>query len=218
MSYEVIKELLDKLSCELVLADPNSPDTLSCLLPILKGIHANCMKLSLKDECQMIQNSRKNIEAMLKDPSNADIDFMELEATLAQLTEALQMSAQSEQQDVQPDEGPTEANEASSEAVDVSDDDEHQMESLLEDLSHLIGVYCPGEFPDLGSLISIFERLSDIAKENDLTALYSGIPGLQRLCGKSDTGKHAQNKTSGRGFGPDEVHSGPYAQKRALCL
>ena len=57
MSYEIIKELLEKFSCELVLADPEEPTSLSVLLPILKNIHTHCMKFSLATEAGEILKS-----------------------------------------------------------------------------------------------------------------------------------------------------------------
>ncbi len=66
MSLEKIENLVEKLSCDLILADPDEPESLSSLLPILKQAHDKYRKLSLNDGAKEILRARKIIDLVLK--------------------------------------------------------------------------------------------------------------------------------------------------------
>ncbi len=71
MSYQIINELVERFSCDLVRADFKDPKTLSGLLPILKQIHTQCMALSLKSEAKDIIQARNLINECIKNnPEN----------------------------------------------------------------------------------------------------------------------------------------------------
>ena len=67
MYYEIIKELVEKFSCELVLADSQEPKSLSVLLPILKNIHFQCIRLSLTSPAKKIIEARNLINTSIRD-------------------------------------------------------------------------------------------------------------------------------------------------------
>jgi len=60
MTEEVIGNLIEKLSCDFVLADPDEPETLSQLLPVLKQIHVKCVKSGLRDKAGLVLQAKKN--------------------------------------------------------------------------------------------------------------------------------------------------------------
>ena len=72
MPYEKIKNLIEKFSCELVLADLEEANSLSGLLPLLKHLHTQCMRVSLKSEAKKIIQARNLInECIRNNPTNA---------------------------------------------------------------------------------------------------------------------------------------------------
>ena len=127
MSYEIIKELMEKFSCELVLADVEDPKSLSALLPILKNLHSQYMKLSLPSEAKEMIKARNIINSSIKNNSkNIGEQITALETLMSDCSKSCQYSDQT----IEPEEGPV--LEIQTEPESISDDD---MEILVDFVS-----------------------------------------------------------------------------------
>ena len=90
MIQERIEEQIERLSCDLILADPQEPESLSGLLPILKQIHGNCMKLALKETAKMILKARKIIDGLLQDnPKDIDKKMSALNDLVSEISSSI---------------------------------------------------------------------------------------------------------------------------------
>ncbi len=165
MTYEIIEHLIEKLSCDFVLADPKEPESLTGLLPILKQIHGNCMKLSLNDKADEILKARKIIDIILKNNSG-DVDkkmadlgelISEIASSILELKQSEQMAEPSEKKSMESDQ-------------DISD--LVQIEQILKKFSKLIAEFCPGEIPDLGSMLNILDELIGASNEKDFAIFH----------------------------------------------
>jgi two-component system, chemotaxis family, sensor kinase CheA len=127
MSYEIIKDLMEKFSCELVLADVEDPRSLTVLLPILKNLHSQYMKLSLPSEAKEMIKVRNLINSNLKNNSkNIGEQIIALETLMSDFSKLYQHS----DQDIEPKEKPV--LETQTEPESISDDD---MEILVDFVS-----------------------------------------------------------------------------------
>jgi len=160
MTYEIIENLVEKLSCDFVLADPKNPETLSGLLPILKQIHGKCIKMSLSDKAKEVLKARKIITDVLK------INYRDIDKEMAGLSELISELSSSiyafkesdyilDHSQARPP-GPT----PHAPALD-------QIEETLHKFSNLISGFCPGEIPDLGAMLNILDELIDASKDID---------------------------------------------------
>jgi two-component system chemotaxis sensor kinase CheA len=152
MTYEIIEDLVEKLSCDFVLADPKEPESLSGLLPILKQIHGKCIKLSLKDKAKEVLKARKMIDVILKN-STGDIEkkMTELGKTISELSSSICALKESEQPSDTVSDNPVPT----------------QLEECLNKFSNLIGRFCPGEIPDLGAMLNNLDELIEDSKDID---------------------------------------------------
>lgn len=165
MTYELIENLMEKLSCDFVMATPEEPETLSSLLPILKQIHGKCMGQPLNGRANDVLKAKRIIHAVLTDNSQ-DVeqkmaDLGELISNLLSFISALKESDRIAVPAVIPPPGP---------ARPVPDPD--LMGEILHQLSSRMGEFCPGEIPDLGDLVDFLEDLIELSKENKTSAVY----------------------------------------------
>ncbi|WP_457553533.1 chemotaxis protein CheA [Desulfobacula sp.] len=162
MTYEIIENLVERLSCDFVLADPGEPESLSSLLPILKQIHGKCLELSCKDQAKEILKARKIIDAVLKDDTG-DVDerMDDLSRLISGLSSSMAVLKGSEPS------GP--ALKPEPDGPDIS-----RIEPVLEKFSLLIGGFCPGEIPDLGVMLNNFDELIKMS-EGDEFAIFHDV-------------------------------------------
>ncbi len=84
MPYETIISTTESLISELILSDPDKPDSLKGLLPILKCIHTQCTESALKSETKNILRARHIIDSLLKSgPKVNGCRFSDLERILS---------------------------------------------------------------------------------------------------------------------------------------
>jgi two-component system chemotaxis sensor kinase CheA len=151
-----MKELIEKISCEVVLADSDDPQTWSGLLPILKTLHSECMKVPLKSEAAKVIDIRDFL--WRKDPSKKDNYQTRLEAFVAELSKTIE-----DQENLSQD---------LSDQADENQTDENQeelflLEKKLEKLFMLIAAFCPEEIPDLGSMLNCLDDLLEHSKGSE---------------------------------------------------
>ncbi len=173
MVSEVIHNLLDRLSCDFMLADPEEPETLSGLLPILKQLHDRCRALGLDQEKQWVLKARKTIDDLLSRPGEGDEKMAGLGGLISTLSASLQAFPREDDRDSDsevpeneplgplPDDrpsGPTA--EPDRDAEPESGSPLPDLEDGLDRLASLIGSFCPGDIPDLGALIQTLDRLA----------------------------------------------------------
>lgn len=167
MSYEIIKDLVEKLSCELVLADPEEPKSLSVLLPILKNIHTHCLKFSLTLEAREIIRIRNMISRSIENNSKNSIEqITTLGAFISDIAKVFQNLDEEGQigggaEKIIPEN-----------AADPMSDYFEPLEEKLDEFRRMISGFCPGEIPDLGIMLNSLDELIDISKEIDPSTFY----------------------------------------------
>lgn len=167
MPYETIISTTESLISELILSDPNKPDSLKGLLPILKRIHSQCTKAALKSETKKILRARHIIDSILKSgPKINGNRFSDLERTLSDFSDQVKRL------------DPKESDKASEMEITKKSGDKAQngeyseLEVKLDELSILIAGFCPGEIPDLGLMLNNLNDLINISKRIDPTTFY----------------------------------------------
>ena len=156
MVFQEIQGLTEKLACDFIMANPEEPESLSGLLPILKQIHDRCKNLKLKTEAESIQKARKMINALLSDPGGAETRMTALGDLIAALSSSLrEMEKKDEGGDV-----------PSQEPKFVSYNFQ-SIEEELETFAGLINAFCPEEIPDLGAMHIILDDLIQVSKNED---------------------------------------------------
>lgn len=156
MSYAMIKDLSEKLSCEVVLASPDTPDSISGLLPLLKGIHTQCMAASLKTEAGLLIKAKNCISNILSNSAkNRENAFEELTTLISDFSSAVQDMEDTSADLDEPGSKPAVSRESATVYQGLSGE--------LKELDKLIASFCPGEIPDLGALILKFSRIMDVS-------------------------------------------------------
>lgn len=161
MAYKIIEDLVEKLSCDFVLANPEEePESLSGLLPILKQIHGKCMELSLDAKAKEILKARKIITDVLKNHNgNTEKKMTALSKLISELSSPISVSKKN---DPAPDH--TE-NKPPGKIPDSPVMD--RIEENLNQFAKLISGYCPGEIPDLGLMLNTLDELIEVSKQEN---------------------------------------------------
>jgi len=165
MPYEIIKDLMEKLACELILADPEAADSLSGLLPLLKQLHTHCKMVSLTSEANEIIRIKNFINKEIKNnstPVTQQISF--LEAFISDLSISIQPLEQTEpllktKENNRIKENRIEGN------IDIMSDHYGGLEKKLDEFTQIIGLFCPGGLPDLGVMLNSLDLLIEASKE-----------------------------------------------------
>jgi len=161
MTYEIIENLVEKLTKGFFLATPEAPESLSGLLPILKQIHVKCNELSLNTKAKQVLKARKIINSILKNPSkDGDKKITALGELISRISSPISVSEEPDQASARPS-GP---------APDVPD--LNQIEKSLAGFADLIGGFCPGEIPDLGAMLNILDELIKVSQEKDFVIFH----------------------------------------------
>lgn len=166
MSYEKLRELSEKLSCEMVLAEPQNPETISALLPILKGIHSQCRSLSLNAESELLIEAKECLMYMMDHPDAPLEDhFDDFNTLMIQFSNMLnELDTVSEPED--------EENQFST-PINAEEKDMYDKLSMeLDEFDKLIASFCPGEIPDLGAMLNSLGRLLDVAQPIEPQTFY----------------------------------------------
>ncbi|MDM8535228.1 chemotaxis protein CheA [Desulfobacterales bacterium HSG17] len=184
MEYKIVQEQIEKLSCDLVLADPQEPESLSGLLPILKQIHGNCMKLTLKETATMILKARKIIDDLLKEnPEDVDTKMSALNDLVSEISSSVSTLKQSEQdlQSSEPVEDSAKPLQESSKPVEGSSEPARddaspevktdQIQERLNEFELLIRGFCPGDIPDLGLMLNTLDQLIELSQQQNFNTL-----------------------------------------------
>ncbi len=171
MAYKIIEEQIERLSCDLVLADPKEPESLSGLLPILKQIHGNCLKSHLKETATMILKARKTIDSLLEDnPKDIDKKMTALNELISEISSSINVLKQSEQnQSSDPALDSSESVEDDSKLDSESESESDDIKEKLNEFTLLIGSFCPGNLPDLAAMLNTLDKLIDLSQKEDFT-------------------------------------------------
>lgn len=173
MSYEAIITTTEKLASEFVLSDPAEPDSIKRMLPILKRIHTQCREHNLKSETKELLRAKHLIDSILSNGSQVNGDsFSDLEIIISNFSDKINHLAQEK-----PDEGFE--IDSSVQSVDISHDDKFMaLEEKLNAFSMLIAGFCPGEVPDLGTMLKSLNDLINISQSIDPPTFYE----VSKLC------------------------------------
>ncbi len=158
MPYEAIKSTAESLTSELILSDPNEPDSIKGLLPILKLAHTQCAKLALGAEASKILKAKHIIDSILKGHQNVNGSlFLELETIVSEFRATIEALESKET------ESSSEPGIINTSNFQSKNDEYMDLEEKLNDFSLLIAGFCPGEIPDLGSMLNKLTELVEIA-------------------------------------------------------
>ncbi len=175
MVYDMLKTLVEKLSCDIVLIDPDDPKSLSALLPQLKQVHLKCRELSLSGEAKQVKKAKKLVKQILefKNPEKASRARDELNDIISGLTTDIYSLEAAAADGEQPEKEPPAEESRPEEEKQGQDIPMEQMECTGQDLdaiqnevdrfSSVIAGFCPGEIPDLGAMLNILEALIEQA-------------------------------------------------------
>ncbi len=164
MSSKTVENLVEKLSCDFVLADPSEPESLSSLLPILKQIHTYFIKANLKDNAKEIITAKKLIDEILSsNPESAEKSMNSLGEWISGFSSSMtEFSSQEET------------------IEKTTDSETYQIEALLHKFTRLIGHFCPGEIPDLGAMLNVLEELRDASEQNEFALFRNVVLGCRK--------------------------------------
>ena len=154
MAFDDVIGLIEKLSCDLVLADPKQdPGSLNRLLPILKSLHSECKAVSFDNEATQVLKIKNIITGMIKNPENEVEERMQ---SIGDLITGLSFS-------LSPD-GSTGQTEEKRSQAPLRSHPYAMLEKKLDTFERLIASFCPGELPDLGALILNLQEMEEISQ------------------------------------------------------
>jgi two-component system chemotaxis sensor kinase CheA len=157
MSYENIIEMTERLASELILFDPEQPDSIKTLLPILKSIHAQCKALELSSEAAQILKARHIIDSIIEGGPQVESSLLsDLDMFVSDFSAKLKHMNQKQ----------SEASSTPKQSQDQAPNGEYkELEKKLNELSMLIAGFCPGKdqieemIYNLDGLINISESI-----------------------------------------------------------
>jgi two-component system chemotaxis sensor kinase CheA len=157
MSYENIIEMTERLASELILFDPEQPDSIKTLLPILKSIHAQCKALELSSEAAQILKARHIIDSIIEGGPQVESSLLsDLDMFVSDFSAKLKHMNQKQ----------SEASSTPKQSQDQAPNEEYkELEKKLNELSMLIAGFCPGKdqieemIYNLDGLINISESI-----------------------------------------------------------
>nr|WP_319491521.1 chemotaxis protein CheA [uncultured Desulfobacter sp.] len=170
MSYETIIEMTERLASELILFDPEQPDAIKTLLPILKSIHAQCKALELSSEAAQILKARHIIDSIIEGSppvensllSNLDMIVSDFSAKLKNMDQKQSDASSTPKQ--------SQAHESNGEY--------EALEAKLNGLSMLIAGFCPGKDHDIEEMLHNVDGLINISETINPSTFYD----ISKLC------------------------------------
>ncbi|MCK5310487.1 MAG: chemotaxis protein CheW [Desulfobacteraceae bacterium] len=173
MTYKIVQELVEKLSLEFVLIDSSEPETLSELLPVLKGIRENSIKLPLETLPEQVLK----IEKIVEDISNGELlnieeSFNSINNIISEIETFMHtLKNKAVETSIDTSVINNDAEPEAEELINIEFNDENinetqirKVEESLEKFSKLIAGFCPGEIPDLGAMLNICDEVVVDAK------------------------------------------------------
>ena len=172
MSYENIIATTERLASELILSDPDQPDSIKMLLPILKSIHAQCKVQNLSSEAAQILKAKHIIDAIIKDgPPGRSNWLSNLDMIVSNFSTGLKNIGQKKSS--------ASFVQKSFQSPGQSQNDEYkELEAKLNGLSMLIAGFCPGKDPDIKKIIRNVEGLINISANIEPSTFYD----ISKLC------------------------------------
>jgi len=167
MSYENIIAMTERLASELILFDPDQPDSIKTLLPILKSIHAQCKSLELSSEAAQILKARHIIDTIIRDAPQVGRNLL---SNLDMIVS--DFSANIKNMDQKESRTPSQSN-------DKTPNNEYkELEKKLNKLSMLIAGFCPGKNHDIEEMIRNVDDLINISEPIEPSTFYD----ISKLC------------------------------------
>jgi len=168
MSYEHIIEMTERLASELILFDPEQPESIKTLLPILKSIHAQCKSLELSSEAAQIIKARHIIDSIIEGGppvensllSNLDMIVSDFSAKMKNMNQKQSDTSSNPEQSQDQNGGYKE------------------LEEKLNELSMLIAGFCPGKEHEIEEMIHNVDGLINISQTIEPSTFYD----ISKLC------------------------------------
>ena len=172
MSYEKIIEMTERLASELVLFDPDQPDSIKTLLPILKSIHTQCKSQKLSSEAAQILKARHIIDTIIKEGSQVGGNLLsDLDMIISDFSARIKNTAQKESN------APITQKPFQSDGQ-APNGEYKKLEKKLNELSMLIAGFCPGKAPEAEGLIDNVKDLINISANIEPSTFYD----ISKLC------------------------------------
>lgn len=173
MDYTVIEKLLEKISMEYLLADARDSESISGILPMIIQLDKSARDtpmadtaftaLALAKDLSRTESdaARESREDMFDDLGNL-LSEMQTQVIALRRSKKTDDTGEAETSAVDPvPEIPGRGSEKDCSAVVPGVCQElTALEGTLEELARVIGRFCPGEIPDLGTMLNILETLS----------------------------------------------------------
>jgi len=187
MSYESIIETTERLASELILFDPDQPDSIKTLLPILKSIHTQCKSLDLSSEAAQILKARHIIDTILKNEPQTDGDLLSnLDMIVSDFSTRLKKRDQHKRNAT--------STQKHSQFNDQTPDEYKKLEEKLNELSMLIAGICPGKDHDIKKMIRNLDSLIDISETIEPSTFYDISKLCKQYMGNMDTNRAFNTK------------------------
>jgi len=160
MAEDIIQPLAEKLACDLVLADPEDPETLSSLLPLLKKLHDAYRARGMAEQAGQMVTARHIISGILNNGADPEPQIEALNAIASQLNPSAEAPA-----------GDPAVKATDQDRTDVESGAETQgdrylmLEEQLDRFGMLIAQLCPGEMPDIYAMITSLDQLIEVSSK-----------------------------------------------------
>lgn len=192
MADDIISSLIEKFSCDLVLADPEEPETLSSLLPLLKKLHHECRLASLETGERETLNAKNIIMEILQEDSHDRNEKMkQLEEIVSKISTAARKAGTGGPDEKK--EGALEETEQKLEETELEQDTVPELpvedpvtesresrgfrllKEHLDKFGLLIAGLCPDEIPDLGAILNNLDDLLEVSRTIEPQTFYQVV-------------------------------------------
>jgi two-component system chemotaxis sensor kinase CheA len=161
--------MTERLASELILFDPEQPDSIKTLLPILKSIHAQCKALELSSEAAQMLKARHIIDSIIEGGPQVESSLLsDLDMIVSDLSAKLKNMDQKQ----------SDASSAQQQSQDQDPNGEYEeLEEKLNELSMLIAGFCPGK-DHIEKMIYNLDGLINISESIEPSTFYD----ISKLC------------------------------------
>ncbi|MDY0220420.1 MAG: chemotaxis protein CheA [Desulfobacterium sp.] len=183
---------MEQLSCDFIMANPGEdPQSVSCLLPLLKQIHTQCVELSLTDNAKEVLRARRLVQEMLKQETPGGLEkkmgaFSDFISDFSIPVEEPASSSRAPLCENCSRQDPSAQDPwdriLSDGEIPMEDDGEESLEKEhkafvhmtrgLESFTLLLGGVCPEESLDFGGMLEIFDGLIKVSKDIEPDTFY----------------------------------------------
>lgn len=165
MILENIENLVEALSCDLILSDPGEPESLSGLIQTLKQVYGNCVELSLNDCTKEVSRAITTIETIIKNKTKDIAKDME---KVGDIISVLASSIR----DLKNSEEVHELEYTNTNVQTIVEPNLDHIDKILTDFSIVVYGMSSVEIPDLGVMLNSFDELIEASKDKEYAVFH----------------------------------------------